>query len=109
MAIDQSFLKDTQAAVVPVSAFPAYVTHRTAAAVETETAPASASAVAITPDADAWFSGGTAVVPSGDVSDGTGSFLIPAKATRVFFITPSKAISFIPVSGTVHVSFEYTA
>jgi hypothetical protein len=107
MATDQSLLKDTQIAVVPLTPFPSHVNHRTAAAAETETAPTWAGSVIITPDADAWFSDGTAAVPTGDVDDGTGSFLISAKATRAFYITPGQTFSFVPATGTVHVSFEY--
>lgn len=96
-------------ACLPITGFPVYVNHHAATVAETETVPAGAYRVIITPDADAWFSDGTAVVPAGDVVDGTGSFLIAAGVARAFYVKPGQTISVISASGTANVSFEYFA
>lgn len=94
---------------VPVTPFPLNVNHRTVTTAEAETVPAGATMVAIGADADIWLSDGTAVVPSSDVTDGTGSFPLGAWVTEVFFVTPGQTISVIANTGTAHVSFRYYA
>lgn len=92
---------------VPLIPFPVYVNHHSVAAAENETVPAGATRVFITANADVWLADGTAVVPAGEVVDGTGSFLLKAGVTRGFFVTPGQTISVISASGTALVSFEY--
>lgn len=93
---------------VPVTPFPAYVNHRTVTAAETETVPDGASWVVITSDADLWASdSATAVVPSSDVTDGTGSLFLKAGVSRAFAVVAGQTLSVISASGTAHCSFEY--
>lgn len=92
---------------VPMIPFPLYVNHRAVTVAEDETVPAGATRVFITTDADVWLADGTAAVPAGDVTNGSGSFLLKAGVTRGFFVTPAQTISVISASGTAHVSFEY--
>jgi hypothetical protein len=90
--------------------FPDYVNHRTITTAETETVPTLSPAVrrvVITADADVWLSDGTAVIPSSDVIDGTGSFLLKAGVARGFDIEQGWTLSVISASGTAHVAFEY--
>lgn len=111
MAVTQSLStapRDLRNAV-PVVPFPFYVNHRTVTTVEDETVPAGANVVFITPDADVWMANGTgaAVVPSSDVTDGTGSFLLKAGVCRGFFVVGGQKLAVASASGTAHVSFEY--
>lgn len=90
--------------------FPAYVNHHTVTTVEDETVPAApVTGVIITPTADIWLAlgTGTAVVPSSDVVDGTGSFHIGAHVARGFNVTAGQKLSVVSASGTALVSFEY--
>lgn len=109
MAVTQPLVVERRQGVVaiPLLPFPTYVHHRTVTTAETETVPAGATRVFVTADADAWLSDGTAAVPAGDVTDGTGSFLLKAGVCRGFFVTPGQTISAISASGTAHISFEY--
>lgn len=109
MAVVQPLVMQQKPAVVaiPLLPFPVYVNHRAVTTAETETVPAGATRVFITTDADAWLSDGTAAVPAGDVTNGTGSFLLKAGVCRGFFVTPAQTLSVISASGTAHISFEY--
>ncbi len=94
----------------PFTPFPnGNVVHRTVTTAAAETVPAGCGAVIITADAAIWISGGTAVVPSSDVTDGTGSVFLGAGVARGFYVSPGQALSVISASGTAHVSFEYLA
>jgi hypothetical protein len=103
LAIDKSF----SSAVIPVTPFPSYVNHHAVTTAETETVPAGATRVVISTSADIWLSDGTGAVPAGDVIDGTGSFLMGAGTTRVFYVSPTQTLSVVSASGTANVSFEY--
>jgi len=95
---------------LPITSLSFYVNHRTISTAETETVPAGAGRVVITPDGDAWVNpNGTAVVPSGDVTDGTGSIFVKAGIARAFYVAAGNALSTIAASGTIHVSYEYFA
>lgn len=99
---------------IPFLPFPAYVNHRKVdnPTAEDETVPAGMAAVVIDPDADVWVANGTgaAVVPSGDVVDGTGSFLVRAGViTPAFGVSAGQKISVTSASGTAHVAFLYYA
>lgn len=90
--------------------FPDHVNHRTITTAEEETVPAltpPVRRVVITSDVDAWLSDGTAQVPSGDVTDGTGSFFLKAGVARGFSVSEGQTLSAISASGTAHISFEY--
>lgn len=82
--------KDRNGYVYPIP-FPSdWVDQRVfaAATAETHTGPAGASFVMVTPTVDSYVNlGGTAVVPAADVTDGTGSVLVPAGTSRLFVIT----------------------
>lgn len=91
---------------VPVTPLPSFVNHYTVTTAETVTVPAATSWVAVTADADIWIAAGTAVVPSGDVTDGTGSFLLKAGVARCFSVAPAQTFSVISASGTAHVGVE---
>lgn len=91
----------------PVTPFPLYVNHRTVTAAEDETVPSGYRSVIITADADIWLADGTAVVPSSDVVNGSGSFPLKAGVARKFWVTPGQTLSVISASGTAHVGFEY--
>lgn len=95
---------------IPFLPFPAYVNHRTITTAEDETVPADMAAVVIDPDADVWVANGTgaAVVPSTDVTNGTGSFLVKAGViTPAFGVSAGQKISVVSASGTAHVAFLY--
>jgi len=109
MAVTQAlrFLRQRSQAVLPKIPFPAYVNHRAVTVAETETVPANAYVVVIKTDAVAWFSRGTAAVPAGDVTDGTGSFPISPGEAILFDVKPGTEIRVIAASGTANVSFWY--
>lgn len=108
MAVTQNLIyKSLRTAVIPTTPFPIHVNHRAVTAAETETVPANAYRVVINSDAAIWMSDGTAVVPAGDVTDGTGSFLLGAFQPRCFEVVPDQTLSVISASGTANVSFEY--
>jgi len=70
----------------------AYVDNRVLAAgvAESFTKPAGYSAAVITTNSDCYIRrGGAAAVPAGDVTDGTGSILIPAGQSRIVDLTDS--------------------
>lgn len=95
---------------LPITALSFYVNNRTISSAETETVPTGAGRVVITSDGDAWMNpNGTAAVPSGDVTDGTGSICLKAGVARVFYVAAGNSLSIIAASGTVHVSYEYFA
>lgn len=99
-------------AALPFIPFPAYVNHRKVdnPTAEDETVPANMAAVVIVSDADVWCANGTgaAVVPSGDVTDGTGSFLVKAGViSPPFGVGAGQKISVTSASGTAHVAFLY--
>lgn len=84
-----------------------YVSNRTLAAgvAETVTVPAGATSVIVSGDATMWARiGGTAAVPTGDVTDGTGSVCLQTWAYRA--CTPGGTISVV-AGATAHVSFEW--
>lgn len=95
---------------LPVLPFPLYINHRTVTVAEDETVPALASYVVIDSDADVWIANGTgaAVIPSGDVIDGSGSALFKAGViSPPFRVQPAQVLSIVSASGTAHVSFWY--
>lgn len=70
----------------------AYVDNRVlaAATAETFTKPSGYSSAVITVDTDCYIRrDGTAAVPAADVTDGTGSILIPAGQSRIIDLTDS--------------------
>jgi len=82
-----------------------YVDNLTLAAstAETVTVPAGAQAVNIRSDVDLWVrTGGTATVPSGDTTDGTGMALNPGFR----LVYPTQTFSII-AGATCHVSLEW--
>jgi len=110
LAVTQSLtysLPRNRVGSLPITPFPSQVNHRTVTTAETETVPTGASTVVITSDVDVWFSAGTAVVPSSDVTDNTGSFFLKGGAARMFAVESGQTISVIAATGTAHVSFEY--
>ena len=87
-----------------------YVDNRVLAADTNEevTKPAGAAVVVITCDADIWvdFNSATAVEPAADVTDGTGSVLLPAGIPHARII--SELTSFGVISaGTPLISLEW--
>lgn len=95
---------------LPALPFPLHVNDHTLTTAEDETVPALAQFVVINPDADVWIASGTgaAVVPSGDVVDGTGSILIKAGViSPVFLVQPGQVLSVVSATGTAHVAFWY--
>jgi hypothetical protein len=95
---------------IPAMPFPLYVNDRTVTGAEDETVPVGAKYVVLNPDADVWMANGTgaAVVPSGDVVDGTGSILIKAGVIPpAFRVQPGQILSVISATGTAHVAFWY--
>jgi hypothetical protein len=109
MAVTQTLQGRRHHHAAPFTSFPVHVNHRVVTTAETETVPDGANAVIITSDADIWLSDGTAVVPAGDVIDGTGSFPLAAGVARGFYVSPGQTLSVISASGTANVGFEYFA
>lgn len=109
MAVTQAlvFTKNLRTQTVPRIPFPVHVNHRAVTAAETETVPAGAYSVVIKTDATAWFSDGTAVVPAGDVTGGTGSFPMAPGEAICFDVVPGQTISVVSASGTANVAFLY--
>lgn len=102
--------KDRNGNVYPIPVPSGWVDHRVfaAATAETHTGPTGAAFVMVTPTVDAYVNlGGTAAVPAADVTDGTGSVLVPAGTSRLFSITPADAtFSFIAsAAGIVQLEF----
>jgi len=98
------------AGALPVLPFPLYINNRTMAAAEDETVPAGAKYVVIDSDADVWIASGpgAAVVPSGDVSDGTGSaFFKGGVISPPFRVQEAQKLSTVPATGTAHVAYWY--
>jgi hypothetical protein len=89
--------------------FPAFVNHYPVTTAKTVTVPAGYTGVVIESDADIWLSDGTAAIPAGDVTNGTGSFPLKGGASRGFDVSPGQTISVISASGTANVAFEYFA
>jgi len=93
-----------------------YVNNKVLAAntAESETVPTGRSVAVVTPTADLWITrSGTAVVPSADVSDGSGDILIPAGQSRALDVVHLRgnlsamtAISMISASACI-VSIEW--
>lgn len=95
---------------LPFLGFPLYVNNRTVTAAEDETVPAGAVAVVIDSDTDIWVANGTgaAVVPSGDVTDGTGSVFFKAGViSPPFGVSAGQKLSTVSASGTAHVAYWY--
>lgn len=109
MAVTQAliFTKNLRTQTVPRIPFPVHVNHRAVTTAETETVPAGAYSVVIMVDAIAWFSDGTAAVPAGDVTNGTGSFPISPGQALCFDVAPAQTLSVISASGTANVAFLY--
>lgn len=109
MAVTQAlvFTKNVRTQTVPRIPFPTHVNHRAVTVAETETVPAGGYSVVIKTDATCWLSGGTAVVPAGDVADGTGSFPLAPGEAICFDVVPAQTISVISASGTANVAFLY--
>lgn len=109
MAVTQAliFTKNLRTKTVPVIPFPSHVNHRVVTAAETETVPAGAYMVVIKTDATIWLSDGTAAVPAGDVTNGTGSFPMSPGEAICFDVVPAQTISVISASGTANVAFLY--
>lgn len=107
----------------PVATFykcAAYVDNRVLAAgvAETITKPSGYSVAVITVNADCWIRrGGTAAAPAADVTDGTGSILLPAGSVRIIDFNdaslkdaPSRLASISIISaGAALVSTEWFA
>lgn len=93
-----------QNSLIPVASL--HINNRvlTAATAETETVPAGAGYVIINADLDVWvnFEGTTAVVPSIDITDGTGIELNPGAR----LLGESKTLSIIS-AGAAKISFAY--
>lgn len=102
-------LKDRDGRIFPVPVSAGYVDHRffAAATAESHTSPTGANWVIATPTVDAYVNtGGTAVVPSADVTDGTGSTLCPAGVKTVFCVGADTTISVIAtVAGSVQLEY----
>lgn len=95
---------------VPVLPLPDYINHREITTAESETVPAEMYRVVISSDTDVWFrKTNTAVVPSSDVTDGTGSGFLKAGVPICFAVAPTMVISVVAASGTAQVSFWYYA
>lgn len=92
---------------MPVSA--GYVDNRefAAATAESHTSPTGANWVIATPTVDAYINtGGTAVVPSADVTDGTASTYCPAGVKTPFCVGGDTTISVIAtVAGRVQLEY----
>lgn len=98
------------AGALPVLPFPLFVNHVVVTAVKDVTVPANAKYVIISPDADCWISGGhgSAVVPSGDITDGTGSAFFQAGVmSPPFRVQPAQIFSIVAATGTSNVSLWY--
>ena len=90
--------------------FPLWVNNRVVTGAEDETVPLNGKYVIISPDADVWISNGhgSATVPSGDVSDGTGSAFFQAGVmSPPFRVQPGQILSIVAASGTANVSLWY--
>lgn len=95
---------------LPCLPLPPYVNNRTVTTAEDETVPATAAWCVIISDAAIWWALGTgaAVVPTGDVTDGSGSSPLGAWViSPVFAVTAGQKISVVSPSGTAHVAFWY--
>lgn len=114
MAVTQPLLTNISAlrGGLPFLPFPAFVNHRTVTTAVDETVPAGAASVVIISDATIWCANGTgaAVVPSGNVTDGTGSFAVGTLLiSPPFGVTAGQKLSVVSASGTAHVAFLYFA
>lgn len=95
---------------LPVLPFPLWINNRTVTVAEDETVPALAKYVVVDADADIWIANGTgaAAVPSGDVSDGTGSAFFKAGViSPPFRVQAAQILSIVSATGTAHVSLWY--
>lgn len=98
------------AGALPVLPFPQYVNHLTVTVAKDATVPALATYVVIVADADVWVANGTgaAVVPSGDVVDGSGSTLFKAGViSPPFRVQATQILSIVSATGTAHVSLWF--
>lgn len=109
MAVTQAliFTKNIRTQTVPRIPFPAFVNHHAVTVAEAETVPAGAYSVVIKTDATIWLSDGTAAVPAGDVTNGSGSFPMAPGEAICFDVVPGQTISVISASGTANVAFLY--
>lgn len=97
---------------LPVLPFPLSINNRTMTTAVDETVPAGIYFVVIDPDADVWIANGTgaAAVPSGQVTNGTGSaFFKGGVISPPFAVNPGQILSIVSASGTAHVSLWYYA
>lgn len=95
---------------LPVIPFPFWINNRTVTVAKDETVPAGAKYAVIVADADVWVANGTgaAVVPSGDVVDGSGStFFKSGVISPPFRVQPAQILSIVSATGTAHVSLWY--
>lgn len=94
---------------LPSTTVPGYRNHYVVTAAKTITVPAGAFRMVLCPDANIWWAadGTAAVVPAGDVTDGTGSAFWGAGQTRIFEVSPADTLSVISASGTANVGVEF--
>jgi hypothetical protein len=101
-------ISDDYMGVIPETAFADNLGNITATTAKTVTVPGSAFRVVINADADIWINpNGTAAVPTGDVTDGTGSMFQMKGLRTAYQVAPTGTFSIIPATGTVHASFEW--
>ena len=101
--------RDRNGNVYPIPVPADWVDHRVfaAATAETHTGPAGAAFCMVTPTVDSYVNlSGTAVVPAADVTDGTGSVLVPAGTSRLFSVVGDVTFSFIAsAAGVMQLEF----
>lgn len=102
-------LQDRNGNRYPMPEAAGYVDHRVfaAATAETHTAPTGAMYVMVIPTVDSYVNlTATAAVPAADVTDGSGSFFVPAGFPRIFALNGDTSISFIASAAGV-MSLEF--